>query len=280
MKNDKFIKYPHIPNLETMKPNPRILLGKILWWTEKFDGSCMALWMKNNQPHLSSRNMKIASEDLQNFVKSTEEYPKLLSLLNDNPEYIIYFEACRKGRSVTGIDFYDKNFCIVFDIFNRATNNFLPYIFVYQQCYHYKIPVVPAYAKTRHRTFKDLLKFRNHILEYCQSIHREGMVIKTFMDKEGESEYIMAKVKLDVPRPTKEKIAKGQPIYPPIPDSEVLNCIDKVWQELGTEKFKDVKLAMPKIAEEVKKACKEHYYRSNPKKLYNFYKQYLERMIT
>ena len=276
-------RYPRIPNLQTMRhPNARVLLGKRLFWTYKRDGSNIAIWFLKKHKRskqviqISSRNMLDASQDLQTLVKTTEEYPKILKLLEENPQFRVYVEACRKGRSVTGAELYDRNFLIVFDIYDRAAEKFLPYVNVHQHCYHWKISVVKLYAETRHRSMKDLLKFKNHILEYCEAMHLEGMVVKTRDKTYG---YVQAKVKLDVPEPLKKLIKKGQPILPPIPENEILGVVDKAWQELGTEDFKDVRKAMPLIAQLVGKECKKHLYSSPKKKLFGYYKTYLERMM-
>lgn len=278
MKKEGFIKYPHIPNLETMhNPNARILLGKTLYWTEKKDGSNLGFWLnEKNQVQISSRNMLIAAEDLQTYAKYTKEYGKIIKMLKDNPEFIVYAELCRKGRSITGIEYYDHTFLIVFDIRNKKTKQFLPYINVHQHCFHYEIPVVKLYAKTRHRSMKDLLKFRNHVLEYCRAVNLEGMVIKTFGEWNGKRMYIQAKVKLDVPRPVKIKIAKGEPIYPPIPKNEIMGAIAKVEADYGLTY--NPKIDMPRIVEYVKKEMKKHLY-SEPKgkKIFQFYKEYLEK---
>jgi hypothetical protein len=149
---------------------------------------------------------------------------------------------------------------------------------MYQQCYHYGIQTVKLYAETRHRTIKDLLKFKNHVLEYCDSQcegkeKEEGMVCTTFDD---EGQLLKAKVKLDIPEPKVRKIREGQVILPQIPESEIMGAISKVEADFGlTGQPKD---DMPRIAAEVSKACKEHLYSSRGN-LFQYYKIYLERMI-
>jgi len=234
---------------------------------------------------VSSRNLEVASSDLQALVTRTEEFGKIVSLLKENPTFVIYVEACRKGRSVTGAEEYDKDQLILFDIYDHSTEKFLPYNNAHQHAYHHNIPIVKLYAETRHRSMKDLLKFKNYALAFCKEAGLEGMVIKPRMtkiiSKEGyDLGYVQAKVKLDIPEPKKRKIASGEPIYPPIPENEILGAIDKVWQELGTEKFLDVKIAMPAIAVAVGKAQREHLY-SKPKgnSLFKYWQEYCERLV-
>jgi len=294
-------KYPHIPHLLNVKPSPRILLGQRLFWTEKKDGSCITMRLEEHKRKkdnilidgkkyvliISSRNQIHASSDLIALVKRTEEFPKILELFRENPQFIIYAEACRKGPSITGIEAYERDYLFVFDIYDIGAEKFLPYVNVHQHCFHHKISVVKLYAETRHRSMKDLLKFADEALNYCKETKIEGMVIKAYKIPTKVSEYfkeyrkglLQTKVKLDIPKAKKRKIAKGEPIYPPIPDNEIFGSIDKAWQELGTEKFRDVKLAMPLIAQLVSEECKKHLYSSPKKKLFNFYNEYLERMI-
>jgi len=306
--------YPHIPLLLNVKPNLRILLGQKLFWTEKKDGSCMAIWLEeipwkkvinvkqftgekgvNNwligdkvfALHISSKHKIDAKSDLDALVRRTEEFPKVLELLHENPQFIIYFEACRKGRGVTGTELYERDCLFVFDIYDMSAEKFLPYVNVHQHCFHHKISVVKLWAETRHTSVKDLLKWKKNALKHCKEVKIEGVVIKAYKIPKSISDYfqnykrglLQAKVKLDTPRPKKRKIAKGQPIYPPIPDSEILGAIDKAWQELGNEKFRDVSITMPLIAKYVKEECAKHLYSSPTNKLYSYYQEYMERMI-
>lgn len=278
--------YPHIPILDgEMK---RLLLGRRLFWTEKKDGSNIAFWLEGDKVVISSRNLKEASGDLKELTKKTDEYPKILEVLKDNPNYVVYVEACRKGKSITQIETYDRDFLIVFDIFDRSTGKFLCYTLVHQICFRYGVPVVKLWAKTRHRTIKNLTKWENDALEYCKQNHIEGMVIKTFDVKEEECRYfkeyrkglIQAKTKVDLPKPVKTKMNKGNPLLPPLPVSEIMGCIDKAWQELGSERFKDVKTAMPLIAKYVNEACKQHYYSNPTGKLYRYWLEYKEKHLS
>jgi len=91
--------------------------------------------------------------------------------------------------------------------------------------------------------------------------------------------YVQAKVKLDVPKAKKKKIDKGDPIYPPIPENEILGAINKANQDLGNEVFKDVSKAMPLIAQYVGEECKKHLYSKPKTKLFILYKEYLSRML-
>jgi len=276
--------YVHIPNLETMRPTPRVLLGRILFWTEKKDGECVAIWDKAGKVQISSKNQEQANSDIVNKVQRSEDYPKVLRLLKENPQYVLYVEECVKGRSVTGAEEYDRDYLFLFDIYDRDAEKYLNYTAVHQHAYHHEISVVKLYARTRHRSMKDLLKFANHVLLYCKEVHLEGMVIKPqkpyIKSLTGwDLGYVQAKVKLDVPKVKKVKIAKGEAIYPPIPENEILGAINKAHQDLGDEGIKNVSKAMPLIAQYVGEECKKHYYSKSPKTLFFYYKEYLSRIL-
>jgi len=292
-------RYPHIPLLLSLRPSPRLLLGKRLFWTEKRDGQNVAIWFEELEwkkkmsiedfkgekggdnfliddkvfnLRISSRDKEIAASDIQARVRGTEEFPKIINLLCENPQFVVYIESCKKGRSVTGIELYEKNFLIVFDIYDISAEQFLPYVAVHQHCFHHEIPVVKLWAETRHRTMKDLLKWKNYALEQCEAIKLEGMVIKTFDEKFG---YVQAKVKLDVPEPEERKIARGEVILPPIPEGEIMGAIAKVEADFGlTGNPKD---DMPHIAQYINEECKKHFYSGPPNKLFYYYQLYLER---
>lgn len=89
------------------------------------------------------------------------------------------------------------------------------------------------------------------------------------------SEYIMAKVKQDTPKPKTRKIKKGQVELPPIPEGEIFGAINHAHQELGDEDFKDVRKAMPLIARMVSEECKKHFYSGPTGALFHYYKEYL-----
>lgn len=275
--------YPHISLLHGMRPNKRILLGKHIFWTEKEDGECVAIWMNKNKykprsrrfVQISSRKMLDAAPDIKSKVEATEEFPKIKELLKDNPLYVVYVEECRKGLSVTRIKKYEKTQLFVIDIFDIGTQEFLHYVPMYQCAYHYGLPVVKLWAETRHKTIKDLMAYANHALEYCNAIKQEGVVLKIYGEKEyGEHGLLMAKVKLDVPERKKMHIQEGKPEYPQIPESEIYGAISRVEADHGLTG--EAKHDMPLVAQYVGEECKKHLYISRGN-LFGYYQEFLSR---
>lgn len=295
MIEDGFKEYPHIPLIESMKPTKRVLLGQRLFWTHKKDGSnvsiqCVPAVVGKDEcclpdgivPLISSRNMADASSDIKALVFRTEEYGKILELIQENPNFICYVEACRKGLSVTRVESYERDMLFLFDIFDKRSGKFLPYTIVHQMAYHYQIPVVKLWTESRHVTEESLMAQVDECLNYCRENHLEGMVIKAYGElpekiagyyKEYSEGIIMAKVKQDIPK--REKLTKpeeGNPQYPPCPESEVFGAIAKVDADVGLtgESGHD----MPLIAQYVKEECKKHLYSSPIRKLFAFYEDY------
>jgi hypothetical protein len=288
------LNYPHIKLFDSVKPSKRIFLGKQLVWTFKKDGENIHIRLipnpeLNGEPlvRISSRNMDIASQEIVTKVTESEDYPKYIQMINDNPNYVPYFEECRKGRSVTGIEQYDRTTLFLFDILDLKTQRFLPYTLVHQTAFHYDIPVVPLYQVTRHRTIKDLTKYTELALEYCNNLtpyRLEGMVVKAYgegeeFDKFGDNGLLMFKVKLDIPKPKKPPhIQSGEPEFPPLPENEVMNSINKVHQELGDE-ITDVRKAMPLVAKYVGEAQKQEKFGKPLGNLYSYYQEYLKEFV-
>lgn len=280
---DEFKQYPHIPILESMQPTKRILLGQRLFWTFKRDGSNIGFQLKNGKPLISSRNNEEAASDLQALVKRTEEYSKVLELLNENPQFIVYVEACKKGVSVTKIETFERDMLIMFDIYDKSADKFLPYILVHQQAFHFGIPVIKLWAETRHRSEKSLMAMADEALEYCKLNNLEGMVIKAYKVPEKIKVYykeyrcglVQAKIKLDLPKPKRIKKDKGDVQLPPMPDSEAYGAIAKVEADEGLTG--DPAHDMPLVASYVGEEAKKHLYSSPSKKLFTYWQEYLAR---
>jgi len=269
--------YPHIPILTTSARLKRSLLGKRLFWTIKEDGENVTVWLrikphcrKSTETIISSHNQEKAAPDITSKVMATPEFPKVMEVLKDNPTYRIVVEECRKGMSVTRVKVYPRAMLYVIDIYDTKIKNFLNYTQVFQICKHYDLPVVELFAETRHKTIRDLNAYCKHILEHCEAVKEEGMVVKTFND---DGEYVQAKVKVDIPEPKERVVREGPPQLPQIPESEILGAISHVEADFGlTGKPKD---DMPRIAKAVSEECRKHLYSSRGN-LFQFYQEYME----
>jgi hypothetical protein len=264
------IRYPELNPIMRLYPNPEIVLGYEIFWQEKRDGSNIGVWLdENNDIKLRSKNMDNASDDFYKIFNSTEEASKIKELLLDlktqwSAESVIFGELLIKGKSPTKTELHNKNEFIVFDIWSKKGNGFLPYMLVHQYCYQYKLPIVELYGTSQHTTIESLYAFRDRMLEIAKTKGREGTVGKTFRKN---ASYLYFKEKLDLPKIEKlpRLIEEGKIILPQLADSEILGALDKVLVDLGFEKFKDTKLAMPLFAQYVADECRKHNCANNIK---------------
>ena len=284
MIEDGFKEYPHIPLIDSMKPTKRVLLGQRLFWTHKRDGQNVGIQICKGETLISSRNQEHAASDITAQVLKSPEFPLIVDLLHDNPEFIVYVEACREGVSVTRLDNYERDILYIFDIFSKKSHKYLPYVLVYQMAYHYKIPIVGLWAETRHVTEDSLDAMVEECLTYCKANHLEGMVIKGYEIPEDIAGYykeygdgiIMAKVKQDIPKREKLHNEKGEPQLPSCPDSEVWGAIAKVEADCGLTG--DAGHDMPLIAKYVGLEQEKHLYSSPTRKLFSYWQDYLADM--
>jgi len=281
--NIEKIKYPELNPIIRMKPNPEILLGEEIFWQEKRDGSNIGVYLDDKGDiQLRSRNLPKASNDFYEAFERTGVKESVKELIEYNKEtyreeFIVFGELLMKGKSPTKTEFHEKDEFIVFDIYSTKTNNFIPYILTYQHCYQNNLPIVELYGISKHRTLESLLEFRDEMLEEAKERGREGVVGKTYRKNE---KYRYFKERLDLPKIEKKPrmIEEGKIILPPLPESEILGALDKVLVDIGFERFKDVKEAMPLFARYVSDECKKHNCECRDK-LYPYYKRRLEEMI-
>ena len=96
--------YPHFGRIEQVTPNPSILLGNEIFWTEKLDGSNAGIYLKDGEPMVRSRN-----QDVAQFSESVKQIPvfdkivKLLHHLKDNyhTDYIVFCEFMQKIEKIS-----------------------------------------------------------------------------------------------------------------------------------------------------------------------------------
>lgn len=288
----KYWRYMELNKITHLRNEGRELLGKYICFTEKRDGSCLAIWLKKKSKYrrlinrilgrrpvavlhpdyyfmVSSRNMEIAEKSMQNDFKISDDYIKTKQYLRDNPTHIIFGELLRKGLSPTRMENHDKVEFIIFDIYDG--NRFLVYQQVHQFCFHYGMKCVRLFGEGRFTSMKSLLKYRDQMFEICRQEKREGIVLKTFHE---DNKPLYAKEKLDTATPRGHpKIERGKPQYSPLPFSEAIGAVDKAYVDLGKD-FSDKKKAMPMIARYIQEEMKKHLCDSPEINFYDLYRQY------
>jgi hypothetical protein len=273
-------KVQHLPN------EGRVLLGHYIYWTEKRDGSCLAVWRKFETGKIarlkefiyrrkfynlmvSSRNQETAEKSIRNDLNCSGDLPNVLQFLMDNPCHTIFGELLRQGLSPTRMENHgNKVEYIIFDIFDGS--HYLNYQQVHQICFHYEMKCVRLFGEGKFTSMESLYNYRDEMLELCRKEKREGVVLKAFTN---ECEPLYAKEKLDTATSRGQpKLEKGRPIYPPLPLSETMGAVDKAYADLGAD-FSIKRRAMPIVASYISKEMEKHMC-SAPE--YNFYQLYCD----
>jgi len=272
-------KYPELDRYEKLYPHPSIVFRQSVWWTRKYDGSCVCVWKDpdTGEVHISSRNVVDAADDLRNALKSSREYPRLLEILDDNPNYFLFGELLLKGKSPARFEDHKRIRFMGFDIKSADAvdpidnpDGWITIPFTYQIYYQYKIPTPPVWATSDFeeiQCFEDLEKFDLHMKRLAKKRRCEGVVAKT------TNGIFRWKIKVDRPTPLEKLKREGDvPELPPLPDSEAFGAVDKVFGEIGFPDFENPSRAMPKIAENIEKEKLKHLY-GNPRMNYFYYYQ-------
>lgn len=284
--------YPHIYDLLHQDPGPQILLGEEIFWTEKKDGSCLGCFLnEEGELQLRTRKMDSATPDFYNALERTGLKDKIIELLQDasnwgGNEYILFGELCTKGRSPTRIERHEDDHFVLFDIYSRNNGKFMPYVWVHQQAHHFDIPMIELYGTSNSKDLTHLFETRDAMLKIALDKGREGVVGKCYVQNQwnaGENAgtkngIIYFKEKHDTPR--LEKLPRlhqdGSVNLPYLPDSEVYGAIEKVRADFGDEDFRNIKLAMPRVAEYVAAESSNHCCQGPEQKLIVYYKQRLK----
>jgi len=282
------IKYPHLERIYNLKPNPEILLGQEIFWTEKRDGSNIGAYLTEEGIQLRSRNQDRASEDFYKAFRASEQAEGVFELLQDasnwGNEYVIFGEMLTIGKSPTRMEMHERNEFVIFDIWSCRHNQFMSYNAMYQQCYHFGLPCVELYGTCNVVTTEALYTFKDQMLAKALECKREGVVGKAWGetpfnkgDGAGCSRLITYfKEKHDLPALEKIPRAFEEGIIrlPTLPDSEIFGAIEKVRTDIG-EKFTEIRVAMPLVAKYVAEECKKHNCTA-PKNLHHYYQSRLQ----
>jgi len=217
---------------------------------------------------ISSRNQEVASNDIQNRMKSTPEYNKVVELLNDK-DYgrIIFYGELLKKVSPTRLEPRRKHIhWILFDMYDVEDNRFMPYSYVYQTAYHFKIPVVRLVDEFIPSSLDDLQSHIDEALKWCKRHRREGVVGKTYYVKEQ----VFFKEKVDLPKRKKLRKDSVQVLLPEMPEEKIIRAMQHAFDVVGEENWHDKAKAMPIVARYVSTEAREHRYRP-PSNIYRYY---------
>ena len=262
-----WMKYPDLEPVRRLRNEGRELYGQRVLLTEKRDGSNISLWLdENKEVRISSRNQEVADESLQNSMKAMPEYSKVVELLND--EYqgnIVVYGELLYTVGPTRIEPRRKHLhWVLFDVYDTDAERFMPYNWVHQLAYHYRIPIVRIVDEFIPMSEGELFAKIEEAKAWCRRHRREGIVGKDY------SNQVFFKEKIDLPKRPKLKQTQKRPEYPPMPEDKIIRALQHAMDEVGEENWKDVKIAMPIVARHVAAEAEEHNY-NRPRNIYSYY---------
>lgn len=269
-----FKTYYDMGRIDQLRNSGRELIGKELHITVKRDGENCCIYRNPNSTmvHISSHHQAIADDNIRSVVKATEEYPKILEILEENENYLVYVEHMRKGRGPVKIEMAKTHgFLVLVDIYDLKQERYMSYNYVYQQAHKYKIPIVDLLEIVQPQSIEELSEIRDKWLSWCKTHHREGVVIKQY---KGEFQ-IFAKEKIDLPE-KKLKVRDNRPQLPAMPEEKIKSGVEQGIAEVLRKGIdpKNPKESMPIIARYVSTEAREHNYTS-PKNIYKYYLEHL-----
>jgi len=260
-------KYTSLERVRRLRNEGRELLGQRILATEKRDGENTSLWLdENREVRISSHNLEDAAKDIQSRMKATPEYPKVVDLLNDEYQgnIIVYGELIKKV-SPTRIERRKKYVhWVLFDVYDVDAGRYMPYNWIYQLAYHYKIPIVRIVDEFIPMSEGELFGKIEEAKKWCKRHCREGVVLKDYKNQ------VFAKEKIDLPKRPKLKQTQTRPEYPPMPEETIIRALMHALDEVGEENWKDKAKAMPVVARHVATEAREHNY-NMPRNIYSYY---------
>lgn len=265
-------KYTDLEPVRRLRNEGRELIGKKVLFTEKRDGENVSVWMDEDHGfHIASHNQEEADGDIQNRMKLVPEYDKVCRLilsefLDYDNRYIAYGELL-KTVSPTRIEPRRKHVhWILFDIWNYNEERYVGYNNIHQKAYHFKIPIVRVADFFIPNSLEELFVKIEEAKKWCKRHRREGVVGKNY------GEQIFFKEKVDLPNLPKIKKPSNKPQFPPMPIERCLRALQHAFDEVGEERWKDKRIAMPIVARHFETEAREHNF--EPPK--NFYRLYIE----
>jgi len=273
------LKYPRFSRIDQLLPNPHIMLGNNIFWTLKVDGSNTGIFFnEEGEVQIRSRNMDKAM--FAEKVKNLDIYDNIVEMMQHNRDtynhdFTVFGELLSKGKSPTGLKTFSKDDFIVFDIYNHTVGHYETYNQIRLLCHPFKVPVIPIVGMCNVATLDELYEFRDQMLAEVPT--EEGVVgkIYRFNHPVRKENYLFVKEKNALPKwnHVKTKKSENKVMLPQLAHEEVKKCITKAYDMLTEDEFNDVKIAMPLIAKEVSKECKEQ----NCNNAYNLFDLYVEK---
>jgi len=272
--------YYNMGRLDQLRYRGRELIGKELFITVKRDGQNIPVYWNDGFVEIGSYHRSVADPDMQSKVKKCPEWPKIVEMMSELPNHVIYFEHIMGGgdsyhKSPTRIERPKKHsHLILIDIYDLEFGRYYSYNFSHQQAHKYRIPIVKLLDQVEPQDINEVYAIKDQWLKWCKKHSREGVCIKDYYS----NDQIFVKEKIDLPR--RKKIPKKKntkPKYPPMPEEKIETAVERALNECkeNGEDVHDPKFAMPRVARHIATEAREHFYET-PGNMFMWYRKYLE----
>lgn len=285
------IKYPDLDVLSTIYPSPTVLVGRTIIAQEKRDGSNVGIYLdENGDLQIRTREMIRADQSIYACVKEIPHADGKSSLYDTiravlfhaadyGQRYVIFGELLMKGKSPARFEIHDAHDFVVFDIYEaNHLNNFMPYEEMKEVCDHWFLQTPKVYGICTPSEFKDLLKWKDEMFALSQDEKREGVVFKTYATEKVPFTVMFKERKAKAQKPPKEKKPDAGPQLPDLDEGEVRGAVFKVLTDIGPDRFRDVKEAMPLVVKYINHEAEKHKCRP-PRNPYDYYKERIDEMM-
>ena len=269
MLNIENIRYPSLNRIAQLYPSPEVVLNRIIYWTEKRDGINLGVYLDEKEEiNVRTRNLIRGERRIIKILQNTKQYSNIKDLLTDR--FVVFGELLMKGKSPTRIEFHKEDQFIIFDIWSLENKGFLTYNLMKGLTNLYELPTVQLYTMSLHKSLDSLFNIRDDMLSLAKVNGREGVVGKVY---ENGTVFKYFKEKIMLPKLIKTKVVVQD--KPELPEFEIMGSVSKVFADLSLEDFKNVRIAMPMIANYAAEESKKHGC-SKCKNLFRFYQLFLE----
>jgi hypothetical protein len=285
------VKYPDLDRLSSIYPSPTVLVGRTIIAQEKRDGSNVGLYLdENGDLQIRTREMIRADQsiyacfkDIMHASEQSSLYDTIRAILfhaaDFGERYVIFGELLMKGKSPARFEIHDANDFVVFDIYEaNERKDFMPYDVMKEVCDHWFLQTPKVYGTSTPADFKDLLKWKDEMFAISQEENREGVVFKTYATEQVPYTVMFKERKTKAPKPPKEKKLDAGPQLPDLDEGEVRGAVFKVLTDIGPDRFRDVKEAMPMVVKYINHEAEKHTCKP-PRNPYDYYKERLEEMM-
>lgn len=273
----EFIKYPHLERFGTDEVDG-INIGTCYIFP-KIDGTNGSLWLDQGELKAGSRNRVLSLDnDNQGFLAWATEQENIRHFLEANPLLRLYGEwlvphSLKTYREDAWRKFY------VFDVFDDAAGDFLPYNEYKALLDEFRIEYIPCTLKSNNPDYEILQKAteNNRYLLQENSGHGEGIVVKQYGFKNRFGRTTWAKLITNTFKDKHIKEMGGAVVDNKMVEEEIANkfitqhtvdkVVDKIRNDQGQFGSKDIPRLLHTVfhelvVEELWEAIKKH---KNPK---------------